>query len=902
MKLRRLFRLVFLAAALLLLTALPAASSAPVPRVQTLENGLKVLLLEDHSSPLVAAMAWVHVGGKDESEQVAGFAYYLQHLIPQGSQKHSPRQQQLEVFQAGGTAVIQSDYDRTIFSSLVPKESQDLALAGLFQQVAQAQLADDAVARVRTSLTQELKGVYDDPTQVLLLEQMRAAFPGQPYRFPFYGNFASLALLEHTTAEAFYANFYVANNMVVAVGGDIQPGRTLEKIRALFGKLKPSKALPAKPKFESGFNGSRLVVKNLGTLPVSVSLVFPTPGYRHPDRYSLAVLARLLDSSAAASLMKEGGESGRLAISAAAGFRLLEDRGLLTLTAFPISSDATTALGDAMVSAVGKVRTEGFPDAEVRKTMKAVKLEAALRRSTLGALTQEVAEAALYGDFRYGWNLESNLDKVSAEEIRRVASAYLVGDNATMLVVLPKDEKKPPQEQLDKLSESVAGLGPGKGKAVAPDFATTLYAGDKSSLALRAERKPPVPATRQTLPNGLTVILKPERGQGLVAVALQARAGFAFDPPSKAGLAQMVASFLALGTDTLSADELKARSVALGSTFGVNLSVETVEAGMTIFPEDLPAALDLVAATLRAPLFPAGQLPAIRERLRQYGEALTRSPVGTARELAREKVYRSHPYGHPSMGTEASLATITREDLSAFHRSFYRPERAVLTVVGDFEPEATRTQISSAFGAWNMPASDQAPPELPQVGAPDPLSGEFSRLVDAFPSEVVLAFPGLALKDPQFPVLRVLGTVLSARGFVDLVLGQSLAYSVNTGLESLSRGGLVTIEASVPPQQAARVVYELMLRARALGVSELSPQTLRDVRAVERGRLLREKEYLYSQASNLGFYELLGPGFGIYDEGRTLPAEMTPAALKEAAARYLDTSRLVRVTAGPPAP
>src|SRR4030095_10582594 len=155
-----------------------------------------------------------------------------------------------------------------------------------------------------------------------------------------------------------------------------------------------------------------------------------------------------------------------------------------------------------------------------------------------------------------------------------------------------------------------------------------------------------------------------------------------------------------------------------------------------------------------------------------------------------------------------------------------------LTLVGDFDPAAARKRIEASLGAWTAAEGGKGP-ELPDLGS-DPISGEFTRVVDASPSQVILAFPGLPLKDPQFPVLRVLGTVMSARGFVDLVLNQPLALSVHAGLEGLSRGGLVMIEASTPPEEASRVAYELMLRARALALRDVSVQALQDVRAVER--------------------------------------------------------------------
>jgi zinc protease len=879
-----------------LLTFLSASSlfAAPSPRVETLENGLKVVLLEDHASSLVAATVWVHVGGKNETEQVAGFSHFLEHLIPQGTKNRTPRQEQLEIFQSGGISSIQADYDRTFFFFLVPKEAQDKALDDLALLVSQADLSAGAVDKLKPQISREMREAYDNPAQVLFLEQMRAAFPGQPYRYPFYGSFANLSNLEPTTAAAFYRNFYVANNMVVAVGGDINPALTLTHLRKAFGGLRPSKTLPPKPKFEGGGKGSRQVMKNLGDLPPSISLLFPTPGYRHADRWALTVLARLLNSAAMQEL-RGSRESGQLIFSASADFRLLEERGLLALTGYPASPQALEPAVRAMTSMLARVRSEGFPQADFRRTLEALRLETAVRRSTLGAVTQEVAEATLFGDPRYGWNVESSLAKITADDVRRVAAEYLVADNGTQLLLFPKEERRPAPEILERISGAWAALR-ADGKAPAPGFDAAAYAGEKQPLAARPERRPPTAATRNKLPNGLTVILKSSPGQGIVSLSLQIRAGFAFDPEGKEGAAQMVAASLPLGSATLSAAEFRDRAAALGSSFGITLSVETAESGLTVFPEKLKGGLDLLAGAVQSPSFDEKTLPAVRDRLARFREALAATPRDTAMDLAREKVFRRHPYGRPTIPSDVALQSLRRDDLVSFHRSFYRPGRAVLTIVGDFNPTSVMGDVQAAFAGWT--AGEKNPPELEEVGRPEPLAGEFSRMVEASPSEVVLAYPGVSLKDPQFPMLRALGTILSARGFVDLVLNQGLAFSVLSNAEGLSRGGVMALEATSPRSGAARVAYELMLRVRTLGLKEVSAQTVQDVKAVERGRLLREKEILYTQASALGFYELLGPGFGVYDEGKTLPQDLSPAKIQEAATRFLDTSQLVRITAG----
>src|SRR5262249_2500756 len=159
-----------------------------------------------------------------------------------------------------------------------------------------------------------------------------------------------------------------------------------EKIRKLFGPLRPSKALPAKPKFEPGFTGGRQVVKNLASLPPSVSLLFPTPGYRHPDRLALMALARLLEGPVAARLLKANGSPDRLAFSAWVGFRPLEERGLLALTCCPVTAQALPAAGQALAESVARIRSAGFDDAEIKQTLQALRLDVAVRRSAVGSL------------------------------------------------------------------------------------------------------------------------------------------------------------------------------------------------------------------------------------------------------------------------------------------------------------------------------------------------------------------------------------------------------------------------------------------------------------------------------------------------------------------------------------
>jgi zinc protease len=879
--------------------AVPCAAASVVPRVETLENGVRVVLLEDHSAPLVSAAVWIHVGGKDELEEAAGFSHFLEHLIPQGTAEGPPRQLQLQAFRAGGTSHAEADYDRTFFSVQVPPEGLEGALRGLHLQIARATLTEEAIRRMRPFLQQELRGIYDDPRRVLYLEQMRAVFPEQPYRLPFYGSFEALDRFEHSTAGAFYGNFYVANKLVVAVGGDIQPPRALALIRARFGSLKPSKTLPPKPKFEEKFTGPRRVVKKLALREASVSLLFAAPGYRHPDRAALSILARLLDDRAASPVWRDAVDPARRALAATVRLELMEERGFLGVSLLPSTPSASPATARAALEALATVRREGFPDAEVRRIARQMRLESTIRRDPVAVLTRDLAEALLFGDVRYAWNLESDLEAVTAADVKRVARTYLVSANTVVLLLLPQAEGNLTEEDAALLDAAAAGLGDPAAAPPPPEFALVRYAAGKGAPpAPREMRRSPPKAAKHRLPNGLTLVVKPDRTRGLVAASLQIRAGSALDPPGKEGAALLTASSLWLESRSIPRSEFRRRSLELGSPLGVTANRETVEAGLTVLPGDLPEALRLLAGPVLEPVLSEEEIAAARDRANRLAEVEAASPLERARELFRDKVYHGHPYARPPGGTELSRAALTREDLMAFHARTFRPERAVLTLAGDIEEAPAKRIAAEAFGAWGAGAAEE-PPGTPGDATREAESGDFARTVDTAPAAVVVGFPAVGAGHPDFPMVRALGTILGARAFLDLVLDQGLAVSVTAVPEGLGSGGAIYVEAAAPPRDAARVAYELILRARALALKEVGTETVDDLVRIETGRLLREKENLYAMASNLGFYELVGPGFAAYDEGNMLPSPLAPPALREAAARYFDATRLIRATATP---
>ncbi len=914
-----------------------AAVAAPgVPETRTLANGMPIVVLEDHTLPLVSVSLWVHAGSKDEIETSAGYSHFLEHLVQRGTDTAGAFEYQRLAHRWGGTLNVRANYDRTYVTATGVSAVLDQIVDAVAGMALRANLDDKEIDQELGTLSQEVRNYYDEPSSVAFLESMRTAFPKHPYRFPPLGNYKTIGTLKHDPLAAFYRNLYAPNNMALVLAGDLDAARARDLAERAFGKAPASATLPPKPQPPAGFAGHDDKEKPLEVNSPWTTLTFVGPGYRSPDRPAFEILARALGEPGGSpivnALVRDKAGSTAQVI-----YYRLEDAGLLYVGIIPATPEMSYTAARTALEEITAIRKRGFKDDEVKGQVQRLLKEERLKEERLDSLAESLGEAALFGGVRYYWDLPDVYGRLTAADVNRVVAKYLVGENMRLVVIVPKKTGALPEDQKNRFHQALDDLG-GMAKDAPPvGFDRRLYAGE-DAWRVHAEAwgdprdaraaRPPVTSS---LDGGLSIVVQEDHRRSLIGVSLQLPFGSGNDPAGKEGLAYVAGRLLSSAPGLTSQREVVRVGEKVVLMPEIQVTPDLTEVRFTVAPAGLRAGLSALAGTVQKPSFTDAVFEAVRAGTR---EALVRAeadPSFVSLDLFREKVYAGHPYAHSTVGTTSGLDSLTRVDVDVFLKNSLHPDGAVLAIAGDVNPaEATKT-IKDLFGPWKVAAAKSSEPResgktpVPAAGVPDgaaaatapdetpaPVStnpanaraaaGEFTRLLNGAQSSVLVGVPGAAITDPDFDDLRVLGAGLTVLAFEDMVFKRRAAFSATVIPEALHQGGSFALAVIAQHNRRDEAVFDVQRLMRRLVLEGLEQKEVDDFARVETGREATGLQGVLATASALAYREATGLGALSLQKELTSPAARTPERLKNLAARYLRPESWIVIKVGPPSP
>lgn len=889
-----------LAAVLSTAAAFGVLAAPGVPESRALANGLKVVVLEDHTLPLTSVSLWVGAGSKDEIETSAGYAHFLEHLIQRGTDTTGAFEYQKRAHRWGGSISVRANYDRTYITatgvSSVLADQVD-AVAGM---ALRAGLDNKQIDLELGTLSQEVHAYYDEPSTVAFLEAMRAAFPKHPYRFPPLGNLKTIGTLKHDPLSAFYRNLFVPNNMALVLAGDLDPARAFALAEKAFGKAAPSATLVAGPAPLPGFAGHDDKEKPLDLKEPWTTLSFVGPGYRHPDRAAFEVLARALGdagrSPILAALVRD-----RAGSQAQVTFYRLEDAGLLYIGMVPATPEMSYAAATSALQEIAAFKKRGMKEEEVRAQVQRLLKEERQKTERLADRSEALGEAVLFGGPRYFWDLPAVYERLTAADISRVAARYLVGENLRLVVIIPKTTPAFKEEEKNRFHAALDTLGGVAADAPPQDFQATLYTTEEASR-LRPDAwgdprdaRGPHPPVRAALDNGLGIVVQEDHRHSLAAASLHLPFGSGDDPAGKEGLAYVAAHLLNVAAAPPAPEIIVSRDLT--------------EIRFRAAPSELRAGLQSLAARLRQPATTEASFAAVRQGSRQALDRAENDPSFVTLELFREKVYAGHRYAHPIGGRTAGLEALDRTDVEAFLKHHLGPRGAVLAIAGDVAAGDVRKTAQELFGAWQNPKTADDPadtkaenPEAPRGPASaGAQAGEFTRMLGASQSTVLVGVPGTPITDPDFDDVRLLGAALTVLSFEDMVFGRRAAFSASAVPEAWRDGGALAIVVVAQHTRRDEAVFDVQRLMRRLALERLDQKDVDDFARLEAGREAAEMQGVLALASTLGYRAAAGLGpVAVPGKDPTPGPAPSPARLQEMAARFLRPEGWIVVKVGPP--
>jgi zinc protease len=335
---------------------------------------------------------------------------------------------------------------------------------------------------------------------------------------------------------------------------------------------------------------------------------------------------------------------------------------------------------------------------------------------------------------------------------------------------------------------------------------------------------PPAAWTRFALPNGLVVLVAERPGIPIVIARTSVAAGAVLDPEAKLGVANLTAELLTRGSATRSALEIDRAIEFVGGSLEGDGGRESSELTLSVLRKDLGLGLDLLADALLRPAFPPDEFERKRDEVAASVRQSEEDPGTVAARALRRLIFPGHPYGRAVDGTETTLRAITRDDVAAFHRAAYRPERTIIAVAGDVTAAAVRSELEARLGAWSGAGAAPAMPGPPPLGLASRTESIQRSLTQ---STILLGQATVSRKHPDFyPLLvasQVLGGGSSSRLYTRVREERGLAYNVYSQFAPARLAGLFLVELqseNARVREALAVVREELVRLRRERVSE----------------------------------------------------------------------------------
>ena len=417
-----------------------------------LANGLKVLVQEDHRSPVVVSQVWYRAGSIDEVNGTTGVAHVLEHMMFKGTKKVPAGQFSRLVAAAGGKENAFTSRDYTVYFQQLEKSQLELSMKLESDRMQNLQITDAEFAKEIKVVMEERRWRTDDKPQALVGEQFSStAFQVHPYGRPVIGWMNDLEQMTAQDARNWYHTWYAPNNATLVVVGDVEPKQVFKLADKYFGPLKAHKLPVRKVQIEPEQKGERrIIVKAPAKLPY-VLMGYPAPSLRDAEHdwepYALEILAGVLDGNAASRLNRDLVRRDQIAVEVGAGYDLT-NRGpsQISFDGTPSENSSAEDLELAIRSEINNLKENGVTEDELQRVKAQVIAADVYQRDSMFFQALQIGQRESTGlSWRSLADYPKKLQAVTAEQVQAVARKYLKDDQLTIAVLDPQpvDEHAP---------------------------------------------------------------------------------------------------------------------------------------------------------------------------------------------------------------------------------------------------------------------------------------------------------------------------------------------------------------------------------------------------------------------------------------------------------------------------
>ncbi|HXU83481.1 MAG TPA: pitrilysin family protein [Polyangia bacterium] len=855
-----------------------------------LDNGLEVVLEENHAAPVVAFQAWVKVGSADEPPELAGIAHVFEHMLFKGTKKRGVGQIAQEVESAGGEINAWTSYDETVYHLVLAGDFFDTGLDILADTLTSSSFDAQEFERERNVVLEEIKQGLDDPDRVAAQSLFQAAFDVHPYGRPIIGSEATVRRMRRDDLLSFFNRHYVARNVTLVVVGDFDTAVAKEKITAAFRGMAAGSPAPARAA-QPAQTALRLQASGRDVKETQLLFGFRTPAIGHADIPALDLLAVILGQGDSSRLNLEVVRNRQLATTASSYVFSARDPGLLVV-GVSMPPGRIDEASRAVLDEILRLGREEVGAQELAKARTMLESDRIYDKETVQGYARKLGFfSAIAGDISFEERYFERLQKITAADLKRVAGTYLRVGNLTAFAQVPEarvDRQKEKAEKTGAKLRAVAEAAEARATARHARAAATPASSDK--------------VVRHVFPSGLKLLVMRDVSVPIVAVRATWVGGLRYEDARSNGISNMVASLLTRGTKSRSAEQIMTEVESMAGNLSGYSGRNSLGVQAEFLARHWERGLELLADCLLNASFSEDELEKERRIVLDDLRAQEDNLGQVAFHLFHGAMWKRHPYRLDPLGSADSVASLTRRKLLTHFRHHYGVGNLTLAVVGDVEAEAVIAKIGSLFAG----ASDD---ELEPLTVPvDPAATEpaqVARILSKEQAHVVVGFRGTSFDNPDRFALELLAQVLSGQGgrlFVEIREKRALAYRVSAfSMEGIDPGYFAVYVATSPEnlEEAQKAIRDEL---RSVVDKGISPAELARAQRYLVGTHAIGLQRKSAIAAALAFHEAYGQGWKAYRQYNDSIMKVKAQDVARVARKYLDPQREVAAVVRPSAP
>jgi len=635
-------------------SAAPKSKPAPLPSIDipytryVLDNGLTLIVHEDHKAPVVAVNIWYHVGSKDERPGRTGFAHLFEHLMFNGSENY--KDDWFKVMESAGATKLNGTtwLDRTNYFQNVPTSALDMTLwmesdrMGHLLGAIDQKVLDEQRGVVQNEKRQRQNQPYGKTSEVITQNTYPA---GHPYSWETIGSMEDLNAASLEDVKEWFRTYYGAANAVLVIAGDVTAADAKARVEKYFGDIPAGPVIRRQEEWVAKMSGERRAMLQDRVPQARIYKVWNIPGYKQRDFTLIDMVGDLMAGGKNSRLYKRLVYTDRTATAVQAFVGPFEIGSQLELVVTVKPGSDPAVVEKAMDEELAKFLATG-PAAEeltrVQTSNYANFVRGVERIDGFGGKSAILAESTVYGDSPDFYKTRLNwVGSATPADVQSAAKRWL-SDGVFVLNVDPTPTYKTVASNVDRSKVPVPGEPP--------------------SLKLPAPQ-------RAKLSNGLEVVVVERHNAPVVDLTLIADAGFAADSQAKPGTARLAMLMLQEGTKTRTSPQISDRAESLGATLGIGNSLDRSYLNMNLLSARLGESLELYADVLMNPTFPDKELERLRGQTLATIQQEKAQPQAIINRVTPKLLFgEGHAYANPASGsgTEEAVTSLKSADLAAF--------------------------------------------------------------------------------------------------------------------------------------------------------------------------------------------------------------------------------------------